>query len=59
MAKAECPSCFFEWDADDENIMEGEVISCPDCGADLEVASKDGDTLKLEKLDSSGEDWGE
>jgi lysine biosynthesis protein LysW len=59
MAKAECPSCFFEWDVDDANIMEGEVISCPDCGCDLEVASKDGETLKLEKLDSSGEDWGE
>nr|MDO8111177.1 lysine biosynthesis protein LysW [Candidatus Sigynarchaeota archaeon] len=39
--------------------MEGEVITCPDCGVDLEVASVSGNQLKLEKMDDSGEDWGE
>ena len=57
--KAECPACFFEWQTDDDNIMEGEVITCPDCGQDLEVAGVKGNQLKLEKMDGSGEDWGE
>ncbi|NMC03686.1 MAG: hypothetical protein GYA24_00670 [Candidatus Lokiarchaeota archaeon] len=56
--KAECPSCFFEWQTEDD-IMEGEVITCPDCGVDLEVAGVSGDQLKLEKMDGSDEDWGE
>ncbi len=59
MAKqCECPACFFEWKTD-EDVMEGEVITCPDCGVDLEVAGVNGDQLKLEKMDSSDEDWGE
>ncbi len=56
--KCECPACFFEWNNEDE-VMEGEVITCPDCGVDLEVAGVSSDQLKLEKMDSSDEDWGE
>jgi alpha-aminoadipate carrier protein LysW len=56
--KCECGSCFFEWTTD-ENVMEGEVITCPDCGVDLEVVAVESDRLKLEKMDSSDEDWGE
>ena len=56
--KAECPGCFFEWVVSDD-VMEGEVITCPDCGVDLEVAGVSSDQLKLEKMDSSDEDWGE
>ena len=56
--KAECPQCFFEWSTDDD-LMAGEVVTCPDCGADLEVVEITGDALKLEKLDAADEDWGE
>lgn len=56
--KVECPSCFFEWTSSDD-IMEGEVITCPDCGVDLEVVAISEKELKLEKMDSSDEDWGE
>lgn len=57
--KTECPGCFFEWEIKDADIMVGEVVTCPDCGVDLEVTSIDGPTIKLEKLDAADEDWGE
>nr|MDO8118201.1 lysine biosynthesis protein LysW [Candidatus Sigynarchaeota archaeon] len=57
--KAECPSCFFEWEIDDDNIVTGEVISCADCGVDLEITAISNDTITLEKLNASDEDWGE
>ncbi|MHA1684562.1 MAG: lysine biosynthesis protein LysW [Promethearchaeota archaeon] len=55
----ECPSCFFAWSNDDAELMAGEVVTCPDCGADLEVVEITEDALKLEKLDAADEDWGE
>ncbi|MHA1338102.1 MAG: lysine biosynthesis protein LysW, partial [Promethearchaeota archaeon] len=41
MAKIECPACYFEFEAE-EGLIEGEVISCPDCGVDLEIVKIDG-----------------
>ena len=38
-----------------EDASTGEIVSCPDCGADFEIAS-DG-TLK--HAESIGEDWGQ
>ena len=38
-----------------EDASVGEIVSCPDCGADFEIAG-DG-TLK--PAESVGEDWGE
>ena len=58
MAKCECPSCFFEFDLDDGTI-EGEVISCPDCGVDLEVVKINGEIAKVEEAEMTEEDWGE
>lgn len=58
MAKCECPSCYFEFDLDDDTI-EGEVISCPDCGIDLEVVKIDGEIAKVEEAEMTEEDWGE
>lgn len=57
--KAECPSCFFEFETDEDNYEEGDLMNCPDCHCDLEVTGIDGDSVKLEKLDASDEDWGE
>jgi alpha-aminoadipate carrier protein LysW len=57
MAKIECPSCFFEWESD-EDIMVGEVISCPDCGVDLEVVEV-GAQIKVKVAEVGKEDWGE
>ena len=57
--KAECPACFFEWETDEGDLIEGEVITCPDCGADLEITGISDENLSLEKMSASDEDWGE
>jgi alpha-aminoadipate carrier protein LysW len=37
--------------------VEGEIVTCPDCGAELEVISVDPPELAL--APEVGEDWGE
>lgn len=50
-----CPECDAELTLDD--IIEGEIVVCSDCGVDLEVISLD--PLKLELAPMEEEDWGE
>ncbi len=53
---AECPEC----EADvtlPEDVMEGEIVQCPDCGVELEVISVDPPQLDLAPEEE--EDWGE
>lgn len=38
--------------------MEGEILSCPDCGLDLEVELVD-DKLEIIPIAVEKEDWGE
>ena len=45
MVKCECPGCYFEFELDEDTI-EGEVIPCPDCGADLEIVKIEGEMPK-------------
>ena len=40
---------------DDASV--GEIISCPDCGADFEIAKKDGSNVELKQAETVGEDW--
>lgn len=53
---ANCPECdaVIELGAD---TVEGEIIVCPDCAAELEVVSVDPPELAL--APEVGEDWGE
>lgn len=53
---ASCPECdaTISLPAD---VVEGEIIICPDCAAELEVVSLDPATLAL--APEVGEDWGE
>lgn len=53
----ECPGCYFEFEADD-GVIVGEVITCPDCGADLEILKID-DVISAQVAEMSEEDWGE
>lgn len=53
---AECPECAAEIQLDD-NVEEGEIIVCPDCGVELEVISLD--PIVLEMAPAEAEDWGE
>jgi len=34
-----CPECETNLDFDPEEVDEGEVISCPECGTDFEVVT--------------------
>ena len=51
-----CPECAAEIELDD-NVIEGEIVDCPDCGVELEVVSVD--PLTLELAPEEEEDWGE
>ena len=53
---ATCPECdaTISLGAD---VMEGEIVVCPDCGVDLEVTSLEPVTLELAPMEE--EDWGE
>jgi alpha-aminoadipate carrier protein LysW len=42
---------------DDADV--GEIVSCPECGADFEIAKKSGQTIELKVAEKVGEDWGE
>jgi len=56
--KAKCPECDAEINVPDD-ALDGEIISCPDCGLDLEVRFDENGVLCLEPAEIEGEDWGE
>jgi alpha-aminoadipate carrier protein LysW len=58
MTKATCPDCLAEFDVP-EDVMVGEILSCPDCGLELEVSNREGNKIELQKLAIEKEDWGE
>ncbi len=53
---ANCPECDATITLNDD-VVEGEIVVCPDCAAELEVMSVDPPTLAL--APEEGEDWGE
>ena len=52
---AYCPEC--EADLDVSDIVEGEILVCPDCGVELEVLKLEPITLDIAPMEV--EDWGE
>lgn len=50
----ECPVCEGNIDVDEEDVDEGETISCDECGATLKVVGTD--PLELESADEEEED---
>ncbi len=58
MKKANCPDCDAEIEVQDD-VMKGEILSCPSCGLELEVTKIEGDCVELTELGIEGEDWGE
>jgi alpha-aminoadipate carrier protein LysW len=44
-----CPVCDGTIDVDEEDVDEGDSLSCDECGADLKVVGKD--PLELESAD--------
>lgn len=53
---AECPVCAAKVELPPDTI-EGEIIECPDCGAELEVIGVD--PPELAEAPEEEEDWGE
>lgn len=49
-----CPVCESDIDVDPEEVDEGEIISCPECGSDFEVVNTD--PLELSKIEEEEED---
>jgi alpha-aminoadipate/glutamate carrier protein LysW len=58
--KTKCPDCDSELNVPCD-IEEGEIISCPGCGLELEVKKTNigGGCVDLQELTIEGEDWGE
>ena len=64
-----CPVCDGTIDVDEEDVDEGDSLSCDECGADLKVVStdpleiesaedlEDDDEDHLEDEDEEEEDW--
>jgi alpha-aminoadipate/glutamate carrier protein LysW len=56
---AQCPECEAVLDMDLEDVEEGQLVSCPECGVDLEVVNINPVELDLaddEELDEEDED---
>lgn len=49
-----CPVCDGAIDVEEEDVDEGDTISCDECGADLKVLGTD--PLELESADELDED---
>jgi alpha-aminoadipate carrier protein LysW len=49
-----CPKCQGAIDIDEEDVDEGDTLSCDECGADLKVVSTD--PLELESAEEAEEE---
>lgn len=57
MTNQKCPDCEAQIQVSDDAV-DGEIVTCPDCGLDLEVKlTPQGSTIK--PLVAEKEDWGE
>ena len=49
-----CPECEIQIDIDEEELDEGDLITCQECGAELRILSLD--PLELESTDDDDEE---
>jgi alpha-aminoadipate carrier protein LysW len=56
--KKDCKDCGAELTIPQDS-MAGEIITCPDCGTDFEIVSKNQDNVEMKEAESVGEDWGQ
>ena len=50
-----CPECDNPLDIDVDDVEEGEIIQCDECGTDLEIVSSD--PLELAAVEEEGYDY--
>ena len=53
---ASCVACDSELDVDEYEVDKGDVVSCPECGANLVVASTSPLELELDSDDDDDDD---
>lgn len=58
METVRCPDCYAQLKVP-ESVVVGEILSCPECGLELEVKKIGNNRLELQELAIEGEDWGE
>ncbi len=56
--KAKCPDCDADLDVPTDTV-QGEILSCPGCGLELEIKQINCGCVDVEELTHEGEDWGE
>jgi alpha-aminoadipate carrier protein LysW len=52
-----CPKCDASIDVEEEELDEGDVLSCDECGASLTVASVNPVELETDEEDEDDEDF--
>jgi alpha-aminoadipate carrier protein LysW len=57
IAVAVCPECEADIEMDEYDVDKGEIISCPECGIELEVTGLA--PLDLELAPQDAEEWQE
>lgn len=50
-----CPECDAAIDIEEEEVEEGQIVDCPECGAELEVVSTNPVQVELVKGDKENE----
>lgn len=53
-----CIDCGADLEVSDD-VLQGEIIGCPDCGLDYFLDEGEDGTKHLKELLIEGEDWGE
>ncbi|MDP6640951.1 MAG: alpha-aminoadipate/glutamate carrier protein LysW/ArgW [Nitrososphaerales archaeon] len=56
--KTLCKECSGEIKVPDD-VVVGEIITCPDCGSDFEIFSIHKKEIEIKPAETVGEDWGE
>jgi len=54
-----CPTCDAEIELDEFDVDKGDVISCPDCGVELEVVGLSPIELDVAAHEEDDDDWGD
>lgn len=49
-----CPECETDLDIEEDDVEEGDVVSCSECGSDFEVVTTN--PLELNKVEDEEED---
>ena len=57
MSEEKCPDCEAAVSVPND-VVDGEIVTCPDCGLDLQVQAS-GQTHSIKPLVLEKEDWGE